>query len=135
MTVSISVLRGVDAKLATTLKGMGLGNSASFLEATRTPAGRRDVAEKAGISADLVLELTNRADLARVKGIAQVYSDLLENAGVDTVAELANRRPDHLAATLAEVNAGGKFTKRVPPEKLVAGWVAQAKALGRGIEY
>ena len=135
MTVSIKLLRGVDDKLAATLKGLGLTDSAKFLAATRTPAGRKDVAEKAGISTDLVLELTNRADLARVKGIAQVYSDLLENAGVDTVAELANRRADNLTAKMAEINGQQKLSKRNPPMSFVEDWIAQAKALGRGIEY
>lgn len=135
MTVSIKLLRGVDEKLAATLKGLGLTDSAKFLAATRTPAGRKDVAEKAGISTDLVLELTNRADLSRVKGIAQVYSDLLENAGVDTVAELANRRADNLTAKMAEINGEQKLSKRNPPLSFVEDWIAQAKALGRGIEY
>ena len=135
MTVSIKLLRGVDEKLAATLKDMGLTDSARFLAATRTPAGRKEVAEKAGISTDAVLELTNRADLARIKGIAQVYSDLLEIAGVDTVMELGNRNPDHLAATLAEINAAQHVAKRTPPKSFVADWVAQAKGLERGIEY
>ncbi len=135
MTVSIKLLRGVDEELAGKLRGIGLTDSAKFLEATRTPAGRKEVAEKAGIDVDLVLELTNRADLARVKGIAQVYSDLLENAGVDTVAELAQRRADNLTATLAKINAEQKVAKRTPPESFVQDWIEQAKSLGRGIEY
>jgi len=129
------LLRGVDEELAGKLRGIGLTDSAKFLEATRTPAGRKEVAEKAGIDVDLVLELTNRADLARVKGIAQVYSDLLENAGVDTVAELAQRRADNLTATLAKINAEQKVAKRTPPESFVQDWIEQAKSLGRGIEY
>ena len=130
MTVSIALLRGVDTGLAGKLKGLGLTDSAKFLEATRTPAGRKD-----GISTDLVLELANRADLSRVKGIARVYSDLLENAGVDTVAELANRNAENLTAKLAEINAEQKLAKRTPPLSFVEDWIAQAKALGRGIEY
>ncbi len=135
MTVAIKLLRGVDEGLAARLRKLGLTDSAKFLTATRTPAMREDIAQKAGISADLVLELTNRADLSRVKGIAQVYSDLLEIAGVDTVAELANRRPDNLTAKLAEINAAQKVSRRTPPLSLVEDWIAQAKALGRGIEY
>jgi len=135
MTVPIRVLKGVDEELAGKLKALGLSDSEKLLEAARTPAARKDLAEKLGVSTDLVLELANRADLARIKGIAEVYSDLLENAGVDTVAELANRNPENLAAKLAEVNAGHKFAKRTPPLSFVEQWVAQAKALGRGLEY
>ena len=39
-----------------------------------------------------VLELINRADLARVKGIGSIYANMLEVAGVDTVKELAQRK-------------------------------------------
>jgi len=39
----------------------------------------------------LILKWVNMADLFRVKGIGQEYSELLEKAGVDTVRELRNR--------------------------------------------
>jgi len=43
------------------------------------------LAEHAGVESRAILELANRADLARVRGIGGVFSDLLEQAGVDTV--------------------------------------------------
>lgn len=46
------------------------------------------MADCAGVAVEAMLELANRADLARIKGIAGVYSDLLEEAGVDTIKEL-----------------------------------------------
>ena len=54
---------------------------------------RKALASKLGIDERALLELGNRADLARIKGVGAVYSDLLEFAGVDTVAELAKRVP------------------------------------------
>ena len=47
--------------------------------------------------------MANRADLARVRGVGGVFSDLLEHAGVDTVREFAIRRPDNLYANLVEI--------------------------------
>jgi len=46
----------------------------------------------------------NRADLARVKGVGSEYADLLENSGVDTVPELAQRNPSNLYHKMIEVN-------------------------------
>jgi len=42
------------------------------------------------------LEWVNLADLYRIKGVGEEYSDLLEEAGVDTVVELAQRNPENL---------------------------------------
>ena len=77
----------------------------------------------------------NHVDLYRIDGIGSEYSDLLEEAGVDTVVELAQRVPANLAAKLAEINAKKKLVRRVPGEVTVAEWVKQAKKLPRVVEY
>ena len=41
----------------------------------------------------LILERVNLADLFRIKGVGEEYSDLLEEAGLDTVVELAQGYP------------------------------------------
>ena len=68
-------------------------------------------------------------------GIGGVFSDLLEHAGVDTVKELATRRPDNLYTTLIETNAGKRFAGRAPTRNAVESWVAQAKKLPPVLEY
>jgi len=44
------------------------------------------------------------ADLMRISGIGEEYSELLEAAGVDTVKELKHRNPENLAAKTKEIN-------------------------------
>lgn len=134
MTLRISELYGVDAALAAKLKDAGLDDSAKLLAAVAQPDGRKALAGQLGVDERALLELGNRADLARIKGIGAVYSDLLEFAGVDTVAELAERNPDNLYAKIMQV-ASEHSVKRPPQAADVADWVAQAKALGRGIYY
>ncbi len=87
-----------------------------------------------GIEPQAILEILTRADLARIKGIGEVYSNLLENAGVDTVAELTKRVPANLYAKLAAQAQNGD-ARRAPTLTQVESWVKQAKELGRGIEY
>jgi len=82
-----------------------------------------------------ILELANRADLARVRGIGGVFSDLLEHAGVDTVKDLATRNPDNLHAKLVEVNAEKKLAGRTPHQGMVKDWVTQARELPKLLEY
>jgi predicted flap endonuclease-1-like 5' DNA nuclease len=135
MAISISKLRGMSAELAAKLKARGIVYGDQLLEAARTPAGRKALAEQVGVASRVILELANRADLARVSGVAGVFSDLLEHAGVDTVKELAVRNPDNLHAKLVEINADKKLAGRTPPISAVKDWVAQAESLPKVLEY
>jgi uncharacterized membrane protein len=107
----------------------------NLLERGATPKGRKEIATEIGVDEGLVLKWVNEIDLTRVRGIGVKYSTLLEAAGVDTVPELAQRKPANLQQKLAEVNAAAGIVKEPPSEKQVANWVAQAKALPRVITY
>jgi predicted flap endonuclease-1-like 5' DNA nuclease len=135
MKVRIGKLRGMSYELEDKLHQRGILNSDQLLAVARTPAGRKALAEVAGVKPEVILELANRADLARVKGIGGVFSDLLEHAGVDTVKELAMRNPGNLYAKLVETNARKLFAGRNPTRNAVAAWVAHAKELPPVLEY
>lgn len=74
-------------------------------------------------------------DLARIRGIGLAYSNLLEEAGVDTVKELATRRADNLFAKLLEINAAKKLVGRTPTQEMVQDWMYEAKELPKLVEY
>ena len=74
-------------------------------------------------------------DLFRIKGVFEEYADLLEEAGVDTVPELAQRNPANLYDKLVEVNSEKNLVRQLPGKAQVENWVAQAKKLPRVIEY
>ena len=135
MAVVIAKLRGLDEALAGKLGAQGFKDSDQFLEAVCTPAGRKDVAAKCETDTKAILQLANRADLARVKGVAGVFGDLLEVAGVDTVKELATRRPDNLHKKIVETNDEQKIAGRNPTMADVESWVAQAKELPKMLQY
>jgi len=128
-------IEGIGATYAAKLAEAGVNSIEALLEKGATPKGRQELAEKTGISPKLILEWVNLADLFRIKGIGEEYSDLLEEAGVDTVAELAQRNPENLYRALAETNRAKKLVRRLPSQEQVADWVAQAKALPRVVEY
>jgi predicted flap endonuclease-1-like 5' DNA nuclease len=106
-----------------------------LLERCGSKAGREALAGTTGIGEGLILEWTNHADLYRIKGVGSEYADLLEEAGVDSVPELAQRVPANLAAKLAAVNEEKNLVRRVPSESEVADWVAQAKELPRAVHH
>jgi predicted flap endonuclease-1-like 5' DNA nuclease len=128
-------VEGIGKVYAEKLKAVGIMTTEELLEQCNTKKERVDMAEKTGISEKLILEWVNLADLFRIKGVGEQYSDLLEEAGVDTVAELAQRRPENLYAKMVEVNNMKNLVNRVPPLSFVEDWVKQAKALPRVVEY
>ena len=127
-------IRGIQMSTAEKLEAAGVNMADGLLAAGKTPAARKELAAKVGVDPKEVLELVNRADLARVKGIGEVYSNLLENAGVDTVLELSKRVPANLHAKLLEQTQTGD-ARRAPTLAQVEDWVKQAKELGRAVEY
>jgi predicted flap endonuclease-1-like 5' DNA nuclease len=135
MALSLKQLKGMSTGLAKKLRSRGITNSDQFLNAVRTAQQRRELSKELGDSENTLLELANRADLARVVGIGKVYSNLMENAGVDTVKELANRVPENLHTTLGQHNAKRRPKGRAPSMKEVTDWVNQAKALPKKLEY
>jgi len=132
---SLTEIEGIGPVHAETLKKQGLKTTEDLLKAGATPKGRDDLAAATGISGQLILRWVNMADLFRLKGVGEEYSDLLEAAGVDTVPELAQRNPANLAAKMAEVNEAKNLVRRVPTEEQVAAWVAEAEKLPRVVTY
>lgn len=131
----LAKIEGIGKVYDAKMKAAGITSTEALLEAGATPKGRKDLAEKTGISDTLILEWVNRADLFRVKGIGEEYSDLLEAAGVDTVPELAQRKAENLFQKLEEVNAAKKLVRKMPTQAQVAGWIEQAKSLERKVNY
>ena len=128
-------IEGIGPKCAAMLKEAGITTTEDLLKACKTPADRKKVAADSGCDEKAILRWANCADLMRIKGVGEEYSDLLEAAGVDTVKELATRVPENLAAKMVEVNASKKLVRREPSEDEVKDWVAHAKKLAPMLEY
>jgi predicted flap endonuclease-1-like 5' DNA nuclease len=128
-SVKIAKIEGIGAKFSKTLKKSGVRTTKGLLKTAATKKGRQKLAASSGISEKLILEWVNLADLMRIKGVGEEYSDLLEEAGVDSVKELRNRVPVNLFNKMAEVNAKKRLVRREPSLKEVKKWVAQSKKL------
>ena len=132
---SVIDIEGIGEIYARKLHEAGVATTEALLEKGATPSGRKALAEKTGIGDRLILRWVNRADLYRVKGIGEQYSDLLAAAGVETVLELAQRRADHLHQKMVETNEAKKLVRVVPGPEQVADWVEQAHKLPRVVSY
>lgn len=132
---TLEKIEGIGPQYVRKLSGIGIRTTQALLKKGADPEGRKEIEEAAGISHKLILEWVNLADLFRVKGIGEEYSDLLEEAGVDTVAELATRRADNLYNKMMDVNNSKKLVRRPPSESMIADWIDQAKKLPRIVRY
>ncbi|MDJ0664217.1 MAG: DUF4332 domain-containing protein [Acidimicrobiia bacterium] len=132
---AIDTIEGIGHKQATSLRKARIRTVEALLKRGATRKGRREVATATGISEKLILAWVNRADLMRVRGIGEEYSDLLEAAGVDTVKELRRRNPANLLASMVSVNAQKALVRRLPTEAMVERWVEHAGELDSVIKY
>jgi predicted flap endonuclease-1-like 5' DNA nuclease len=132
---TITDIEGVGEVYGVKLRQAGVKTTESLLQKGRTPKGRQELAKATGFSTKVILNWVNRADLCRVSGIGAQYADLLEAAGVDTVPELAGRKPEALLEALAKVNEKKNLVNLMPGLSRVTSWVKQAKSLKRVVEY
>lgn len=128
-------VEGIGPIYAGKLIKIGIRTTGALLKAGASASGRKDIAQKTGVNPSLILEWVNHADLFRIKGVGEEYSDLLEEAGVDTVVELAQRNPVNLHDKLVAVNQDRKLVRQLPSASQVEDWVKQAKKLPRVIAY
>jgi predicted flap endonuclease-1-like 5' DNA nuclease len=131
----IETIEGIGLVYVEKLRAAGIRTVEALLRAGATPEGRKELAERTGIGDEYILDWVNRADLMRVRGVGEEYSDLLEKAGVDTVIELAQRNPDNLHQKLLGVNVEKRLVRRPPTRGMVTRWVEHAKALPRIVSY
>lgn len=132
---SLVKIEGIGEVNAAKLAKAGVKTTDSLLEAGATRKGRDQLAKDSKVSVKRILTFVNKADLFRVKGIGEEYSGLLEVAGVDTVPELAQRNAANLHEAMKKANDKRNLVRRVPGEKLISGWIKQAKKLKRVVKY
>ena len=128
MDYKIEEIEGIGPSYAQKLAAANIKKTGDLLKHCADRKGRATTAKSTGVSESLLLKWANMADMMRIKGVGRQYAEMLEAAGVDTVKELATRRPDNLATKMAEINKAKKLAKAVPAEKLIGEWIASAKA-------
>jgi predicted flap endonuclease-1-like 5' DNA nuclease len=131
----VDFIEGVGATYGATLNQVGIVSVMDLLQRGATRKGRAELVAATGIPAGLILKWVNHADLFRITGVGKQFGELLENAGVDTVVELAQRNPVNLFTRMAQVNAEKKLAGRAPRQDEVSKWVEQAKGLPRVVQY
>jgi predicted flap endonuclease-1-like 5' DNA nuclease len=135
MIMKLADIEGIGPAFAAKLSKAGVRSVEGLLKAGATEKGRKEISAASGVAPKLVLEWVNHADLYRIKGVGSEYSDLLEEAGVDTVVELSKRTPENLYAKMVEVSKKKNLVNKLPGVKQVKKWIDQAKKLPRAVSY
>jgi predicted flap endonuclease-1-like 5' DNA nuclease len=133
--MNLKEIEGIGPVFAASLARAGIRSVEVLLREGACREGRQQISAASGIGDALILEWVNLADLIRIKGVGSEYSDLLEEAGVDTVVELSKRVPEHLVAKMAQVNQEKNLVNKLPSLEQVRKWVDQAKKLPKVITY
>ena len=132
---SIDAIEGIGHKYATKMRKARIRTTDALLKRGADRAGRKQLVAETGFTTHQIMEWVNRADLFRVKGIGEEYSDLLEASGVDTVKEVRTRNVANLTAKMAEINTKKRLVRRLPTESMVERWVTEAKKLNPVVKY
>ena len=135
MSYPINDIEGIGPKFTKMLKKVGVTQTKHLLNRGASKKGRKDLANESGLKDTQILKWANMADLMRIRGVGEEYSELLEAAGVDTVKELRNRNPENLREAMATKNAKKKLVRQMPGPKQVKSWVTHAKKLKPTITY
>ncbi len=131
----ISKLRGVPLQLRVSLKVRRITTCDQLLAAAARVADREALARTARLAPELLRELVQLADMARVSGIGAVFGLMLEELGIEDVESLAARDPEVLHRQLREYNQRERLARRSPTPEEVADWVQQARRLPVLVTY
>lgn len=134
-SANVNNIEGIGSVYSEKLNSVYIYSVRDLLEAGKTREGRIDIADKTGISNKLILRWVNLADLFRIEGVGNEYSQLLESVGVDTVVELARRNPSNLYNKIVQENILKNLVKTVPSQEMITNWIQEAKKLPRKISY
>src|SRR5262245_45603193 len=134
--VNIEDVEGIGPEYASRLRTAGVATTDALLERGASATGRAELAAETEISPKLLLEWVNHVDLMRIDGVGSEYSDLLEAAGVDSPAELAQRNAANLAETFQELDAARPNTvRRVPSLSTVEEWITLARGMEKTVSH
>lgn len=133
--VPLEKIEGIGKISAQKLSWAGIESTETLLERGATRRGRQVIAGETGLSSKRILDWVKHIDLFRIKGVGGEYADLLEEAGVDSVEDLAHSSPENLAQRIAEINEAKNLVRRQPSLKVVKRWVKEAQKLPKVVEY
>lgn len=132
MSYKLEKIEGIGAHFAQTLANAKVHTTKDLLQYAKKDDGLKELSARTSIPVSKLEVWANRADLMRVPGIGTQYSELLEESGVESVAELSVRNPANLLNLVTRVNAEKKLARSLPTMHVLTQWVMRAQDLATG---
>jgi hypothetical protein len=126
---------GVSAANLAKLGSVGIRNVNEMVASGQTPAKRRELSARTGVSVAVILELVKLSDLSRIQGVKGVRARLYFDAAVDTTEKLSAWNPEDLRTYLVEFVKRTGFRGIAPLPKEVKFTVEVARRLPKIAEY
>jgi hypothetical protein len=126
---------GVDPAHLAALAAAGIRHAEHMMAAGQTPTHRQALADKTGVPLGAILEFVKLSDLSRLRGVRAIRARLYVDAGIDTVARMAEQEPEALRQRIIEfvARAGFEGVPTLPAEARAT--VEEARQLPQRIEY
>ena len=125
----VQTVQGIGPERRAALAAVGITTRQELLDRGATPEGRAEIAEQSKISEKLIASWVSAVDLTRVSGVGPQSAELLQAAGVVTVADLAQQDAASLHEQLVAINASRHLVRVVPGVSQVAKAIEAAKEL------
>lgn len=127
-TTPVIDIEGIGDKFSKSLEAVGV----SFVEnlVGLDKDGIKDLASKTKISEKLIDKWAEHADLMRIGGVGPEYSEVLNEIGIDSVKEFAQRNPKNTLDRIMALDKEKPDVFRRPPSlKMVEEWIEEAKKI------
>ena len=122
-------VEGIGAKFANLINGAGIIKVEQFLHRARSAHDRRALSLVTGVPLKRIERWAQMADLFRIVGVGEQYSELLLAAGVGSVVELSDQDAAGLLKKAEKVNRQRNLVREMPHVTRVKNWIAQAQKL------
>ena len=121
-------IEGVGKKYGKILENAGIIKVENLLSLGTTEI--KDLGAKTKISEKLIDKWAEHADLMRIGGVGPEYADVLNQVGIDSVKEFAQRNPQNTLEKITELDKKKPDVFRKPPTlKDIEDWIAEAKEI------
>jgi predicted flap endonuclease-1-like 5' DNA nuclease len=125
--ISLTAIKGIGRRYAALLhEKASIDSVQTLLAIGATPQGRDQLQSKTDLSPKLILKWVQLADLMRIEGIGSDYSQLLWDAGITSIPELATQAPKALLKRLTQVKEKQGGVRRLPYLEQVTDWIQKA---------
>ncbi|MFX0021933.1 MAG: DUF4332 domain-containing protein [Candidatus Hermodarchaeota archaeon] len=121
-------IEGIGAKYSKTLEKAGLSSVEDLVSFDSVKI--KSLSATTNISEKLIDKWAEHADLMRIGGVGPEYADVLNQIGVDSVKELAQRNPKNTLERIMKLDQEKPDVFRKPPRlEEIEEWIEEAKEI------